>query len=76
MTHIVKYEIKMILSHTTIVDKWGAGDKWWMYRNVSINKQLHTKIENNHRIVTHIISMKKYQHLHNNLNYHMKADLK
>jgi hypothetical protein len=45
-----------------------------MYKNVSINKQLHTKIENNHRIVTRIISMKKYQHLHNNLNYHMKAD--
>ena len=45
-----------------------------MYRNVSINKQLHTKIENNHRIVTRIISMKKYQHIHNNLNYQMKAD--
>ena len=75
MTHIVKYEITIMLLHTTIMDKWvGAGDKWRMYRNVSINKQLHTKIENNHRIVTRFISMKKYQHLHNNLNYHMKAD--
>ena len=77
MTHIVKYEITIMLLHTTIMDKWvGVGDKWRMYRNVSINKKLHTKIENNHRIVTRIIhvSMKKYQHLHNNLNYHMKAD--
>jgi hypothetical protein len=75
MTHIGKYEITILLLHTTIMDKWvGVGDKWGMYRNVSINKQLHTKIENNHRIVTCIISMKKYQHLHNNLNYHMKAD--
>jgi hypothetical protein len=75
MTHIVKYEITIMLLHTTIMDKWvGVGDKWRMYRNVSINKQLHTQIENNHRIVTRIISMKKYQQLHNNLNYHMKAD--
>ena len=75
MTHIVTYEITIMLLHTTIMDKWeGAGDKWRMYRNVSINKKLHTKIENNHRIVTRIISMKKYQHLHHNLNYHMKAD--
>ena len=75
MTHIVKYEITIMLLHTTIMDKWvGAGDKWRMYRNVSISKQLHTKIENNHRIITRIISMNKYQHLHNNLNYHMKAD--
>jgi hypothetical protein len=75
MTHIVKYEITIMLLHTTIMDKWvGVGDKWPMYRNVSINKQLHTKIENNHRIVTHIISIKTYQHLHNNLDYHMKAD--
>ena len=75
MTHIVKYEITIMLLHTTIMNKWvKVGDKWCMYRNVSINKQLHTKIENNHRIVTRIISMKKYQHLHNNLNYHMKAD--
>ena len=71
MTHIVKHEI----SHTTMVDKWmGTGDKWHMYKNVS--KQLHTKKGNNHRIVTHnfIISMKKYQHLYSNLDYHMKAD--
>ena len=75
MTHIVKYEITIMLLHTTIMNKWvGAGDKWCMYRNVSINKQLHTKIENNHRIVIRIISMKKYQHLHSNSNYHMKAD--
>ena len=67
MTHIqvAKYEIIMILSHMTIVDKWvGAEDKWQMYRNVSINKQLHTKIENNDRTsfhtVTRIISTKKY----------------
>jgi hypothetical protein len=26
-------------------------------------------------IVTRIISMKKYQHLNSNLDYHMKADL-
>ena len=79
MTHIVKYEITIMLLHTTIMDKWvGVGDKWptCMYRNVyiSINKQLHTKIENNHWIVTHIIGMKKYQHVHSNLNDHIKAD--
>ena len=77
MTYIVKYEITIMLLQTTIMDKWvGVGDKWHMYRNVyiSIHKQLHTKIENNNRIVTHIISMKKYQNLHNNLDYHMKAD--
>ena len=69
MTHIVKHEI----SHTTMVDKWvGVGDT--IYRNVSISKQLHTKKENNHRMVTHTISMKKYQHLYSNLDYHMKAD--
>jgi hypothetical protein len=28
MTHIVKYEITIMLLHTTIMDKWaGAGDK-------------------------------------------------
>ena len=75
MTHIVKYEITIMLLHMTIMDEWvGAGDKWRMDRNVSINKQLHTKIEKYQRIVTRIISMKKYWHLHNNLNNHMKAD--
>jgi len=40
ITHLVKYFITIISSHTNIVDKWvGMGDKWRMYRNVPINKQ-------------------------------------
>ena len=47
--------------------------------NKSINKQCHTKLENNHKTsihtVTCIINMYTYQNLHNNIENHIKADL-